>query len=346
MLSPHPVETNIFYFRTLGNNEYKSYGHLADICSFDVLDNIIFKDNLEHSQKIKESYLIPTNIKKIDNGAGMIHGMGQDFIDDDSDKLMLSHSSVQLVPELKQMGSGAPFGSIDILIPSFKDYNYKNANMFLKAYFPDVENYWIDMLLNNEIKLFNSESIIIKDAKRSKFVYLIITGNVEMIQIKDNIHNTLSSGAIIGGFSAINKAKSTRTYRASSYVRALAIPYRQYYAFVKENNLYDNIQEMHEQRTFLENTWLFGESISYAQLNKISSNLLSVKLAKNDKIQRIENYGLKLIKSGEVSLKTNNKEVLRLSVGDFFDEDYLLYADDLAYDAYTITKCEIISVKR
>jgi len=346
ILSPHPVETNIFYFRTLGNSGYKSYGHLADICSFDVMENIIFKDDATNLlAKVKKSYLTPVNVKKIDNGAGMIHGMGLDFTDDNSEKLMLSHSAVPLSPELKQIGSGAPFGSIDVLIPAQKDYDYKNANIFLKSYFPYVDSYWINLLLNNEVKLFNSESIIIRDKHINKFVYLIITGNIEMIQTKEDIFNTLSSGAIIGDFSAINQTKSIHTYRASSYVRALAIPFTQYYHFVKKNNLYDNIQNIHKQRHFLEDTWLFGESISYSNLSTISHSVISKKFKKNEKIENPHGYSLQLIKSGKISLQIFSKELLVLNPSDFFGENNILNAENFEYDFYAISECEIISVK-
>jgi hemerythrin len=346
ILSPHPIETNIFYFRTLGSSEYKSYGHLADTCSFNVLDNIIFKDDTTGlSDRVKSSYLEPVNLKKIDNGGGMIHGMGQDFVHDDSDKLMLSHSAVALTPELKQIGSGAPFGSIDVLIPAQKDYDYKNANIYLKSSFPDVDEHWINLLLNNEMILFNSESIIIQDNKINEFVYVIITGNVEMIQTKENIYNTLSSGAIIGDFSATNQTIATRTYRAASYVRALAIPCTQYKYFVKSNNLYDDIQSIHQQREFLENTWLFGESISYSILNNISRNLVSKKFKENEKIENTDGYSLQLIKSGKVSLRVAEKEFCKLDSDDFFDENYILHTDDFMYDSYAMTECEIVDVK-
>ena len=35
--SPHPVETNILFFRTLWKDGYVEYAHMADIASFEVL---------------------------------------------------------------------------------------------------------------------------------------------------------------------------------------------------------------------------------------------------------------------------------------------------------------------
>jgi len=37
VLSPHPVETTVFFFRALWDKGYRTYAHLADISSFEVL---------------------------------------------------------------------------------------------------------------------------------------------------------------------------------------------------------------------------------------------------------------------------------------------------------------------
>ena len=39
--SPHPVETTNFQFRVISENGYKTYSHMADIASFNILDSMI-----------------------------------------------------------------------------------------------------------------------------------------------------------------------------------------------------------------------------------------------------------------------------------------------------------------
>ena len=39
--SPHPVETNILFFRTLWEDGYATYAHLADIASHDILNKML-----------------------------------------------------------------------------------------------------------------------------------------------------------------------------------------------------------------------------------------------------------------------------------------------------------------
>ena len=350
ILSPHPVETNIMYFRTLSKHGYKSYAHLADICSFSVLDSMEKKNDQDIGmsgtfiEKTKFNYLTPVDVKKIDNGGGMIHGMGEDFVDDNSAKLMLSHSSIPLTKELRQIGSGAPFGSIDTLIPAQEDYSYGYAFRYLQSYFPKVPLHWIKVILNNAMELFNPETIIIKENNINDFVYLIITGNVEMLQYKEGILNTLSSGAIMGDFSGIHALPSLHTYRALSYVKVLSVPVTLYTHFIKDNNLYSDIENLYDNRSFLESTWIFGESISYAQLNNITHNLITKNFKKGERLLSSDISRLKLLKSGKAIKTYINHHSIELEIGDFFNESEVLFGTKNDFEIIFEEDSEIVGI--
>ena len=66
-------------------------------------------------QEVVENYLLPADIKKVDVGGGLIHGNAEDFRGDTSTRLVLAHTSRELTLRMKEIGSGAPFGTIDIL---------------------------------------------------------------------------------------------------------------------------------------------------------------------------------------------------------------------------------------
>ena len=51
----------------------------------------------------------------------MIHGVAADFGDDTSDKLILAHTARRLTEDERAIGSGAPFGTIDVLIEGTPD---------------------------------------------------------------------------------------------------------------------------------------------------------------------------------------------------------------------------------
>jgi hemerythrin len=122
IFSPHPVETNIFKFRTLGNDSYRSYAHLADIASQDVLKDMVTDDPSENgiSQKyckqIMSVYRKPVDLKKIDIGGDLIHGNAIDFKDDTSKKIALAHKASPLTREEKTIGQNMSFGDVDVLI--------------------------------------------------------------------------------------------------------------------------------------------------------------------------------------------------------------------------------------
>jgi len=88
--------------------------------------------------RIKREYLRRVHIKKIDVGGGMIHGDANDFKNDSSAKIILSHTSDELTNEQKEIGSGAPFGMVDILIPTTHNYAQSIAFQFLQTYFPSA----------------------------------------------------------------------------------------------------------------------------------------------------------------------------------------------------------------
>ena len=41
VFSPHPVETSVFFFRAFWEKGYRTYAHLADISSFEVLRKMV-----------------------------------------------------------------------------------------------------------------------------------------------------------------------------------------------------------------------------------------------------------------------------------------------------------------
>lgn len=129
VLSPHPVETNVYYFRSYWGDTYRTYGHLADVASFRVLENNIYHDpeqeNPSFAQllaQVKTDYLLPTDLKKIDIGGGLIHGDAVDFQEDPTPNILLAHISRPLSHEEKQVGSFAPFGSVTPLVETHHDF--------------------------------------------------------------------------------------------------------------------------------------------------------------------------------------------------------------------------------
>ncbi|MBF0127416.1 MAG: MBL fold metallo-hydrolase, partial [Magnetococcales bacterium] len=71
IVSPHPIETTIFMFRTIAEDGYRSYAHFADIVSLSVLEKMITGDgnrpgiSRETFDQLRRKYLTPATLKKL-----------------------------------------------------------------------------------------------------------------------------------------------------------------------------------------------------------------------------------------------------------------------------------------
>ncbi len=350
ILSPHPVETNIFIFRTLWADGYKSYAHFADIVALDILKGMVVNDenelgvSIDYYNKVKDNYLTPENLKKLDIGGGLIHGKAEDFRNDVSDKIILAHTSVELTHEQKEIGSGAPFGMVDTLIPSNQTYVFRYAAQFLRAYFPYIPMYNFRILLNNEIVIFNPESIILKGGVVNKDIYLVLTGNVEQIHSESGLHNVLSAGALVGELSGLTGSLSLETYRAVSFVHALRLPEHLYLDFVKRNGLYSNIKRLQENRRLLQGTWLFGEGISYPKQNKLAQAMSFHKFEKGSDLAGKGLSGITVVKSGKLQILIDGDVFETLSVNHFFGEEGVLFGMDSLFRVVTTEPSEVYNI--
>jgi hemerythrin len=329
--SPHPMETSIFYFRTQWGGGYKSYGHLADIASFNILDDMVTTDNtapgisLDFCKQVKQSYLENCDIKKIDNGGGLIHGMAKDFAADPSSKIIFAHTARPLNEQERLIGSGAPFGTQDILIPGNHDYLFNRAQSALESFFPDLAQNQFDLLLNHEIVTINPEEIILKTGDKIEDTYFILSGTVEILDPVTRKTHRMSAGSFVGDIHGLCDARSSETYRAVSFVKALKLPIAMYREFVKRNDSFSAITALAEKRELLQKSWLFGGSISDGIKNAIA---VSMHLVKN--IEDLHDYDLTrnyigLIKEGTVTLKLDETDFMTLQAGDTLFEDHAVY---------------------
>ncbi len=336
--SPHPVETSILTFRALGEEEYLSYGHFADIAAFKVLDQMRNDDkskpglSSDWCDRIKKTYLEPVSLKKIDVGGGMIHGNAEDFHEDQSKKIILAHTNTPLSNRQKEIGSGAPFGTVDVLIPSNQDYAWRYAFDYLRSYYPSVPVHELRVLLSASLVHFNPESILIKGNEKSAFTYLILTGSAEMIDAETGVVASLSAGALLGEMSGLMNTDCMETYRAVSFVRALAIPNKMYLEFVKRNNLYREIEQLQDIRTFLHKTYLFGSGISYPIQNGIAKAMITNPAAEGEVIA--PGSDLCVIYRGLFHRIEDDLDEAQMKDGGFFGEGSAVLK---THDNYTVT---------
>ena len=330
VLSPHPLETSIFFFRTLWEDGYKTYAHLADITSFKVLEDMVTDEpsengiSREYCDKNKKIYLTPADLKKIDIGGGLIHGNAEDFREDKTKRILLSHTALELTNTQKEIGGSAVFGMADVLISSDQDYTKSIAFMNLQTFFPEAPKHELRMLLNCPVETFNPGTIMIGQGIINEFIFLILSGEAEFIVSEHDILNRLASGFIAGELSGILGLASPGTYRTLSFVKTLKIPCELYSKFLQRNNLFNDLKENIDKRILLQNSWLFGEMLSSRIKNGIAEQMECFSYSADQKLPVVPD-NLYLLKNGEVEIYSGGKIIETIGSGGFFGADLILF---------------------
>ncbi len=358
-ISPHPVETTIFNFRVLWEGGYRTYAHLADITSFATLDAMISADasvpglRLEQANAIKAAYLEAADLKKIDIGGGMIHGCAEDFSGDQSSRLLLAHTSRDLTQAERRIGSGAPFGTLDVMIPGEQNFLLRDASEFLKSYFPTVPVERLHMLLNNRIVTFNPETIITPAGAVPQEIYLLLAGKVEILTQDPGSTHFLFSGSLLAESAAIHNQESEDTYRSVGFVQALRLPSDLYRNFVERFFSSAELLKVRKVEERLRRTFLFSDAVTNSTLFSLAKNCTITRLHAGKHFTGEAQY-LHLIGKGRLARGEDEKAPV-LGKGEFWGADSLFAAvsrsatgHDTAEEAENVLvaldSCEIYSV--
>lgn len=311
MISLHPIETNVYFFRTFWDNSYRTYAHLADISSLKKLDEM-FADRINQNgsyslyHRIKDAYLTPTNLKKIDIGGGHVHGDASDFVDDASEKIVLAHTDLPLTDSQKEVGSVAPFGSVDLLTPTNQNVLTKFAYDYLKFYFPKTPDYELAILVNCPFITINAGTTLFRKGKQPDHVYLLLTGFVELI-FEMGIRNSLSAGSLIGYYIDDREIVAKSTCITSCYVQAVEIPTTLYKDFVRRNNMVQKLDEVESLVHYLECTWLFGDNISLPVYIKTAQIMEKHSFKQGEQFDLSTNQGVYIVKNGKAMIDSDSK---------------------------------------
>jgi len=330
VFSPHPVETTIFHFRAMAAGGWRSYAHLADVVGLDILERMITDDPTQPGlsqawyDKVAADYLEPADVKKVDIGGGLIHGCAQDFKDDRSGKMILAHTAQPLTPEQKKIGSGASFGTVDVLITGHRDFLGRSAYHLMAEYFPTVSGDHLGAVLNGPLTTFNPETILFKAGQAHANIYLLLTGQVEMLDDESDFRAVLSAGALLGELTGLHGLPPSETCRAVNFVQVLEIPADVYTAFVRRHNLFGEISRLLESREFLSRTRLLGDVVSTGTLNAIAKTMRLVQFDDGAVIDGRER-AVGLIASGKILRMLGDNVLETLGHGDFFGEEAAIF---------------------
>lgn len=325
--SPHPVETNIYAFRTLCGEGYRTYAHFADIVSLDVLKGMVTDQpnmpglDQQTFERVRNAYLTPYDLKKIDVGGGMIHGDANDFRKDASTRILLAHRASALTSEEKEIGSSAAFGTVDVLIKGQSEGLRHHAFNYMQANLPDVPFHDLRRLINHPISGINPGAIILKEGETPQDVLLLLSGQVEKIRTRDNVFGSISAGVLIGDAAVLDNRPTLNTYRASSFVQVLRLPAGLYTEVIRRNGLLDRVRHFINTRSFLNTTNLFSEDLPVAVLARIIEGATERHFQAGELIEKNETHFINIIRSGLVERELGNKLLDILRERDYFGEE-------------------------
>lgn len=331
VFSPHPVETNIFVFRALWGDGYRTYAHLADIASLDVLEGMVTSDRqapgLDRAafERVRASYLDPATLKKIDVGGGMIHGSADDFHADASDRILLAHRAGELTAREKEIGSNAAFGSVDVLVAGQSEGMRRQAFEYLAASLPAVPLHDLRMLINHPMTEINPGAIFLKEGETPDELLLLLSGQVEKLRTRDNMYAGLSSGTIIGANAVLDNRASRHTYRARSFVRVMNLPVGLYSEVVRRNGLSARMRRTADLRAFLDTSKLLSEGFPIALFGRIVDAALERRFEPGAPIVGEDLDAINVIRSGRVERTVGDEVLDVLKARDFFGEEGAIF---------------------
>ena len=331
VFSPHPVETNIYIFRALWGDGYRTYAHFADIVSIDVLQGMVTDQHeapgLDQAafERTRSAYLVPVDLKKIDIGGGLIHGDAKDFRTDASTHILLAHRAGDLTAEEKEIGSSAAFGTVDVLVKGLSEGMRRLAYGYLETHLPGVPLHDLRMLANHPITEINPGTIIFKEGETSQEVLLLVSGRVEKIRTRDNMFGSLFAGSLIGIGAMLDNRPFRYTYRASSFVRVLRLPSGLYAEVIRRNGLLDRMRRTTDLRTFLDTTNLFSEGLPATVLGRIVDSATERNFQPGESIVCQDLQVLNIIRSGRIERAIGDKVLDILKERDFFGEEGAIF---------------------
>jgi hemerythrin len=329
IFSPHPVENSIFIFRAFGGEGYRTYGHWADLSSRKVLDSMVTEDNAapglsaEWNKQIQEAYLTKVDLKKIDIGGGLIHGVADDYKEDSSGKIVLAHTNRTLTADEKKVGDNAAFASVDVLIKSQANYFHNKAMRSLVTYFPEATSSHLKAFLNSEMQSCNPGETILASGEASSVLYLLVTGSMEKIEQGKTSH--ISSGSFVGEDSFFTGETSNATFRSVSHVVLFRFSHEVCGIFLETSGVGALIAALQKPISALKHSHLFDEGISTLVKNVVAREMVEIVVTKGETVTPVAAAGLFLVNDGEISMAaTKDLPAATCCAGDHFGEANLM----------------------
>ena len=319
--SIHSVPCAIYRIRGIVDGKWKTYAHMSDILNFQRCQTLVREGYLTTHRlaEYKKFVMDPAAVKKIDVGARdgtedfSVHGSWRDFIEDESEHIVLAHTSADALDERAkvQVGQFAVAGSArdmgDRGIHTYQDRYRERALSYLADYlFSLLETQledgdlgrhrlrsYLRILADNEIRIIQPYTPFLKKGGQSTFVDVVISGagslwddrNGELVRIA-----TVQAGDVFGDMGVLLKVPRAATVRSDTYMHLLRIPEMLFREIAVCLGIADKesgqgeavIEKVWRHREIVQDSGVFGAEVPLYLQNKIAQRAEIVCLQKGD----------------------------------------------------------------
>ena len=349
--SPHPVETTILFFRATGGKGTRTYAHLADIASFDVLEKLAAGRNGQSalSESSRAAFVAeiraPVDLKKIDVGGGLIHGNAPDFVSDHSRRIVLSHNLAAMPDSMKGIGVTVSFGDSDTLIAgSVKEQLLHGARRFLASWFPGAPLSEIEALAKCPILEIAPGAIVHTPGVRAPDLRLILSGIAHAAESRTEAQRRFTAGTLVGSPPGHPGDRGAVVIRATSAVTVLSIPAQAYTDFIARANISSAFRTSVANRGFLSLCPLFSGIVSENILNGLAGAMEKRTLTSGQVAVPTSTPELLLLADGEVDLAVGAHLVESIGPGGFWGEERIASAAPMICEARAVTDCVYFAI--
>ena len=349
--SPHPVETTVFFFRAGTGSGRRTYAHLADIASFDVIARLADADGhpaaLTPASRagLLRELNCPVDLKKIDVGGGLIHGSIVDFRDDESKRILFSHG----VPESRGDHSArittVSFGESDVLIPGgAEEYFTRTALSCLTSLFPRCPAEEIASLARCPTVEIPAGEIVYSPGKRDHDIRLILAGTAEDTDPATGTVRRLGLGSLAGGYSRQDLPGAPSPCRARSTVTAMSIPARTWQAFLSRNGGAGACREPSGFQDVMAICPAFSGIATASVINRVAAAIEERHLPRGSVAPGEPKPALFVLATGEMDIAVGSHLIEALHPGGFWGEERLVSSAPSLSVARAVADCTYLVV--
>lgn len=348
IFSPHPVETNVFLFRKQnGEGNYLRYNHLADTISFKEM-KLIRKSDYHSDQlesvfnKIKSAYLEKAEVKKVDVGGGKIHGVSQDYQNDESDKIIFSHIDQPYYKEGRKIVKENCFGKQDILIDDEEEHNLHDIleNVLVDIY-PEFDDSKLvkEVIRKGTFMKIKEEEISYDDQD----ILIVLNGCLGSHHVRFGKRIIYVRGNLIGLYDA-EVYEATGYHLVSSFANLFKINKQSFLKIVRKFNTYLKVEERRDLLKHLVNSKLFSRGFNTSMLVKLTCMAKWENVQQKFEMDQQDLTDLFVVASGTAYAVQNDKKVFGFGKGDFFGGNELLDDGKINYTIQIKEHIELIRI--